>query len=231
MSYTWQYDETMQVGTDYRDQDEVSAYDDRMQKLRNIDTEARDIQEALGLSIDSTVWEIGTGTGECALALAHSVTHVYATDISMTMLEYGRRKASQRGVRNITFAEGGFLSGFRPKHSVDGIVTQLALHHLPDFWKSRALVGIANSLRPRGRLYLRDVVFPSATDDYGVFFEKVIDEVRSHAGDEVAQQTVQHIKSEFSTLDWILEGLITRSGLKIVEKNCKGFLSVYVCEK
>jgi ubiquinone/menaquinone biosynthesis C-methylase UbiE len=202
-----------------------------MRMLRNIDAEVKDILEALGLSPDSTVWEIGVGSGECALALAHSVSHIYATDISMTMLEYARRKASQRGVGNITFAEGGFLSGFRPKHPVDGVVTQLALHHLPDFWKSRALVGIANSLRPGGRLYLRDVVFPSATDDYAAFFEKVIDEVRSHAGDEVAQQTVRHIKTEFSTLDWILEGLITRSGLKIVEKDFKGLLSVYVCEK
>jgi len=231
MNYPWQYDETMQVGTDYRNQDEVSAYDDRMQKLRNIDAEVRDILESLDLSTDSTVWEIGAGTGECALALAHSVTHIYASDISMTMLEYARRKASQRGVSNITFAEGGFLSGFRPGQPVDGIVTQLALHHLPDFWKFRALAGIANSLRPRGRLYLRDVVFPSSTDDYGAFFEKVIDEVRSHTGDDVAQQTVQHIKTEFSTLDWILEGMITRSGLKIVGKDSKGFLSVYICEK
>lgn len=231
MNYPWQYDETIQVGTNYRNQDEVSAYDDRMQMLRNIDTEVRDIRAALGLTMESTVWEIGTGTGECALALAHSVTHVYATDISVTMLEYAQRKASQHGVGNITFAAGGFLSGFRPKHPVNGVVTQLALHHLPDFWKSQALVGIANSLHPRGRLYLRDVVFPSATDNYGAFFEKVIDDVRSHAGDEVAQQTVQHIKTEFSTLDWILEGLIARSGLKIVDKDCHGFLSVYVCEK
>jgi hypothetical protein len=37
--------------------------------------------------------------------------------------------------------------------------------------------------------------------------------------------------TEFSTLDWILEGLIARSGLRIVEKDNEGFLSVYVCEK
>jgi hypothetical protein len=114
---------------------------------------------------------------------------------------------------------------------VNGVVTQLALHHLPDFWKSRALAGIAGCLRPEGRLYLRDVVFPSSTDDYDVFFKLAIDGIRSQAGDETAQQTIQHIKTEFSTLDWILEGMIVRSGLKIAAKDSKGFLSVYVCEK
>ena len=147
------------------------------------------------------------------------------------MLEYARRKANHRGITNVTFADGGFLSGFHPTHPVDGVVTQLALHHLPDFWKSRAIAAIASSLRLKGRLYIRDVVFPSTTVDHDAFFQLVIEGVRSHAGDEIAEQTVQHIKTEFSTLDWILEGMITRNGLTIVEKREEGFLSVYVCEK
>jgi ubiquinone/menaquinone biosynthesis C-methylase UbiE len=231
MNYSWQYDETAQVGTDYRDKSEVSAYDERMQKLRNADLEATDIAKGLNLSANSTVWEIGTGTGECAVTLAGMVKHVYATDVSPAMLEYARQKANRRGITNVTFADGGFLSGFRPDHPVDGVVTQLALHHLPDFWKSRAMTAIATSLRPKGRLYLRDVVFPSTTFDYDAFFQAVIEGVRAHAGDDVAEQTIQHIKTEFSTLDWIVEGMIARNGLTIVEKRQEGFLSVYICEK
>jgi hypothetical protein len=68
-------------------------------------------------------------------------------------------------------------------------------------------------------------------ENHDAFFRTVIDEVRSKAGDEVAQEAIQHIMTEFSTLDWILEGLIARSGLRIVEKDNEGFLSVYVCEK
>jgi len=231
MNPPWQYDETIQVGTDYRDRQEVRLYDERMLKLRDIDAEVQDIHKALALPTDATVWEIGTGTGECALGLAAGIKHVYASDVSPAMLAYARKKAEDRDVKNVTFAEGGFLSGFRPPQPVEGIVTQLALHHLPDFWKSRALAAIADSLRPKGRIYLRDVVFPSTISDYDAFFKTVIAEIRLRAGDEVAQQTVQHIKTEFSTLDWILEGMIERSGLRIVAKNGKGFLSVYVCEK
>jgi putative AdoMet-dependent methyltransferase len=224
MKYPWQYDETIQVGTNYQDENEVHEYDDRMQKLRNVAREAAEIQAALRLTMNSIVWEIGTGTGECALALAGRTKHVYATDISPAMLAYARRKAGQRQIHNVTFENGGFLSGFRPDGAVDGIVTQLALHHLPDFWKARALAAIAQSLRPAGRLYLRDVVFASSIADYDAFFQTVVDSVGASAGDEVAQQTIGHIKAEYSTLDWILEGLIERSGMKIMEKDCQGFL-------
>lgn len=47
----------------------------------------------------------------------------------------------------------------------------------------------------------------------------------------MAQRTTQHIKTEFSTLDWILEGMMTHSRLGIVEKSSTGFVSVYVCER
>lgn len=231
MNYPWQYNQNIQIRTDYSDPKEVAAYDQRMQKLRDVNAEAKDIQKALALSSDSIVWEIGTGTGECALALADTVKHVYATDISPTMLGYAHHKAEQRNICNVTFEKGGFLSGFRPHCQVDGVVTQLSLHHLPDFWKSRALTIIARFLRPNGRLYLRDVVFSSTVEDHDAFFKVIIDEIRSQAGDEVAQQTIQHIKTEFSTFDWILEEMIARSGLKIVKKEGKGFLTVYVCEK
>jgi len=70
MNYPWQYDETIQVGTDYRDANEVHDYDQRMHKLRNIGSEANEIQNALKLSLNSTVWVIRTGTGEYALAIA-----------------------------------------------------------------------------------------------------------------------------------------------------------------
>ena len=231
MNTPWQYDETQQVGTDYRDQREVQAYDERMHKLRDVESEAKDIRNALRLSSESVVWEIGTGTGECALTLAVTVKHVHASDVSPAMLEYARHKAAQRVVGNVTFEAGGFLSGFRPAQPVDAVVTQLALHHLPDYWKSRALSVIADNLCPTGRLYLRDVVFPSTPVDYDAFFARAIDDIRSHAGTEMAEQLVRHIRTEFSTLDWILEGLMMRSQLTIIEKHVDGLLSVYVCKK
>jgi putative AdoMet-dependent methyltransferase len=231
MEYPWQYDETTQVGTDYQDEKEVRAYDLRMQRLRDVAKEVADIEQALEIDADSIVWEIGTGTGECALGLARFCKHVFATDVSPAMLAYARHKAEQRQIDNVTFELGGFLSGFQPDVQVGGIVSQLAFHHLPDFWKSRALALIGQKLHEGGRFYLRDVVFPSKMDDYDTFFDTVISGIRAQAGEELAMQTIQHIRTEFSTLDWILEGMINRSGLRVIDKNNMGFLTVYVCEK
>jgi len=71
---------------------------------------------------------------------------VYASDISPAMLAFARGKAAERGVSNVSFEPGGFLSGFTPPQQVGGVVSQLALHHLPDFWKQVALKRIALGL-------------------------------------------------------------------------------------
>lgn len=231
MRYPWQYDENVQVGADYLDTEQVHGYDARMQLIRDVTEEAQEIHKALDLIPDSVIWEIGTGTGECALYLARHCREVYATDTSPTMLRHAQHKARQRQIDNVRFEVGGFLSGFRPADPVDAVVSQLVLHHLPDFWKSAALSAIRDTLRPNGRLYLRDVVFPSGVEDYDSFFERVVEDVRARAGDGLAKEVIQHIKTEYSTFDWILEGMMERNGLKIVKKEDRGFLTAYVCER
>lgn len=76
METPWQYDETVQVGVDYLNEKEVSVYDQRMQNLRDIDAETAKIKEVLALTPDSVIWEIGTGTGECALSLVSKCRQV-----------------------------------------------------------------------------------------------------------------------------------------------------------
>lgn len=231
MTYPWHYDESIQVGVDYRDPKEVEAYDGQMQGLRDPAADAKAIAAALALSKDSIVWEIGTGTGECGLALASACKQVYATDVSPAMLSFARKKAEQRRIHNVAFEVGGFLSGYQPEDSVDAIVSQLALHHLPDFWKARALETIVKKLRPKGRLFLKDVVFPSDIDDYDSFFRQFVEDMRARAGEVIAEETIQHIRAEYSTMDWILEGMLERAGLKILKKDTKAFLTAYLCER
>ncbi|HOL70799.1 MAG TPA: methyltransferase domain-containing protein [Bryobacteraceae bacterium] len=230
MTYPWQFDESVQRGTDYGDEGNVTAYDELMLRLRDVEREAAEIAEAISLSPDAVIWEIGTGTGECALRLARCCRHVFATDVSAPMLACARRKADERKIANVTFEIGGFRSGFQPDGQLDAVISQLALHHLPDFWKFQALGAISRRLRPHGRLYLRDVVFPSPIDDYDAFINAAIQELRLSAGEEIATQAVRHFKEEFSTLDWILEGMMERNGLRILRKSRSGILTAYTCE-
>lgn len=228
----WHYDEMKPVGVDYSDISEVSAYDQRMGRLRQVKLESEEIIRLLGLTPHSTVLEFGAGTGAFAVEAARHCARVIAVDVSPAMLQYARQKALQEGIANIEFHHGGFLTFQYSGEPLDAVVTQLALHHLPDFWKLVALRRINALLKNDGRFYLRDIVFSFNLDHYPEFFNKWIESIRLAAGEEVAQDAENSIREEYYTLDWIMEGLLTRAGFKIIKTEyIEGFMGVYLCQK
>ncbi|HKI70412.1 MAG TPA: SAM-dependent methyltransferase, partial [Verrucomicrobiae bacterium] len=66
----WQYDEFSQVGVNYDDPAEVEAYDARHTQFRDVDAECASILDALAVTPQSVVIEIGTGTGAFVLHAA-----------------------------------------------------------------------------------------------------------------------------------------------------------------
>jgi ubiquinone/menaquinone biosynthesis C-methylase UbiE len=54
---------------------------------------------------DSFVLELACGTGSTSIHHAPLVKHILATDISNSMLDFGRRKANEAGIENITFQQ------------------------------------------------------------------------------------------------------------------------------
>ena len=94
-------------------------------------------------------------------------------DLSAGMLRYAKKKAASRGVANVDFLQGGFLTYRHLGAPLDAIVTQLALHHLPDFWKQVALIRMAGMLKDGGKLCLRDVVFSFDVREYESNFSEL----------------------------------------------------------
>ncbi len=228
----WQYNEMKQVGVDYTDVAEVAAYDLRMKKLRNIQKETEEIAKSVGLTHDHTLLEFGTGTGEFAIEAAKRCSRVIAADVSQTMLEYAKQKAMHKGIDNIEYCNAGFLTYEHRGEPLDVVVSQLALHHLPDFWKLVALKRINSMLKKGGRLFLRDTVYSFNVDNHEEFFEAWLNGIKQAAGDEIAYDTEIAIRDEFSTCDWIMEGLIRRAGFEIERMDYHdGFLATFVCRK
>jgi putative AdoMet-dependent methyltransferase len=226
----WQYDEFKQIGTDYDSIAEVEAYDRRMQSLRNVAQEAEHILGVLDVTPQSTILEIGTGTGEFAVRAAARCARVFAVDISQMMLEYSRRKAEMLGVHNIEFKRAGFLTF--ECGSVDAVASQLALHHLPDYWKAVALSRVFDALKDGGRLFLNDVVFSGDIDSHEALFSKWTAGAERAAGNEIAREIAAHIRDEYSTLDWVMEGLLKTAGLSIISADySKELFTSYVCAK
>ncbi len=226
----WTFDEFTQVGTDYADIGNVEAYDAKMRKIRDYRREDEQILDALGAGPDHTVLDIGTGTGHLAIAAAARCEKVYAVDVSGPMLEYAKMRAGEKNITNIEWSQCGFLSFDFPGVVFDRVISNAALHHLPDFWKAVAIKRIYDALKSEGSFFLGDVVFSWPVEEADERVGSWLDGMRRvDAG--LYSEAATHIRSEYSTFSWILEGLLGRAGFgyrKLIDRD--NFIA-YLCTK
>ncbi|NJD53992.1 MAG: class I SAM-dependent methyltransferase [Candidatus Methanoperedens sp.] len=228
----WQYNEMKQVGTDYNDPAQVEIYDSQMGKLRDIKKENEEIIKALNLTNDQTLIEFGTGTGNFAIDAAKHCKKVFAVDVSPRMLEFAQKKADMNGIKNIELLNAGFLTYEHSGAPADAVVSQLALHHLPDFWKLIALKRVFGILKNGGKFFLKDTVYSFDENTHEAFFNNLIEIIRKAGGMQIANDLETGIRDEYSTLGWIMEALLLRAGFTIHEKQySEGLIAVYLCTK
>lgn len=103
----WWYEETKSAGVDYTSAELVQRYDDMHQRFRDYEKNSEAIINLLKLDVNSTVIDMGAGTGAFALHAAKHCRKVYAVDVSEDMLEYCRTKGEEAGLRNIVYCHGG----------------------------------------------------------------------------------------------------------------------------
>ncbi|MDO5582392.1 MAG: macro domain-containing protein [Planctomycetia bacterium] len=226
----WTHIETgIQGAIDYLSEEEVQRYDQRMRTIRNVDEENEKLISLLDLDSKSRILEIGTGTGAFARSASSHFESVVAADISKPMLSFAEKKAREEGKENIQFLHGGFLSLVFPDQTFDGIVSSLALHHLNDVWKAEAITRIYRWLKPGGRFILVDVVFDCEAGDLDLYLEKEIPE----SMDPIMKIPMfAHIRNEFSTFHWIMDGILERAGFRILAKKKFGSVPhIYILGK
>ena len=97
--------------------------------------------------------DIGCGNGVLACEAALMGAKVDAIDISPAMLALAEIQARDRKVAIRTQSAGLLSFAYKP-NSYDLVVSEFALHHLPDFWKAVALARIFRALKPGGSFYL-----------------------------------------------------------------------------
>ena len=72
---------------------------------------------------------------------------------------------------DIEFLPGGFLTYWHGGAPLGCTVSQIALHHLPDFWKQIALLRIASMLSEGDKLCVRYVVYSFDPRSHEKYFE------------------------------------------------------------
>ena len=152
----WLLDELGSAGRENLDPTHVARYDGK----EDADAAAEvALLEELGLAAESTLVELGPGTGQLTVAVAPRCRRVVAVDVSEPMLVALRAKLAEREIANVEIVRAGFLTYDHAGPPADFAYSRYALHHLPDFWKAVALARLRRVLRPGGVLRLWDVVF------------------------------------------------------------------------
>lgn len=230
----WLYDEYKHCGVDYSDTKQAESYDQQHQQFRNYEKEVADMLDFISVCNpgDMTLVDLGCGTGATAIHASKYFRKIIAVDVSEVMINQAKKKAEQQGITNIEFVNAGFLSYEHETKPADIVVTKAAFHHLPDFWKQVALLKMNKMLDVEGILYICDVVFQFPPSAYVTAINQWISGFEMKAGKEFSAEVATHIRDEFSTFGWVLEGMLRKAGFEIVKnRSADGFLSEYLCRK
>ncbi|WP_197093792.1 class I SAM-dependent methyltransferase [Nonomuraea sp. SBT364] len=186
-----------------------------------------------GLADDATVVDLGSGTGQFALAAATRFGRVVAVDVSAAMVERLRQRAADNALSNLECVQAGFLSYEHAAPLADGVFSRHALHQLPDFWKTLALERIARMLRPGGVLRLCDLIYDFHPSQAEEVFERWLDGASADPGAGYTRDDyIEHIRTEHSTFRWLLEPMLAAAGFEIVAVKFRGpVYGAYTCIK
>jgi 2-polyprenyl-3-methyl-5-hydroxy-6-metoxy-1,4-benzoquinol methylase len=199
----WYYNQRRRFGLDSA----VASIHDRHD---DSDLRARAALSALGVKQGWRVADIGCGNGVIACEAALMGAEVDAIDISPAMLALAEISAKDRKVAIRTQSAGLLSFAYQPE-SYDLIVSEFALHHLPDFWKAVAMSRIFAALKPGANFYLRDIVFVRTPDGA----ERDVEEwaefsISNHDFDR--DGVVTHMRDEYSTFGWVIERMLRDAG-------------------
>ncbi len=88
---------------------------------------------------------------------------------------------------DIEFLPGGFLTYWHGGAPLGCTVSQIALHHLPDFWKQIALLRIASMLSEGDKLCVRYVVYSFDPRSHEKYLSGFLARVSERAGPQFAR--------------------------------------------
>jgi ubiquinone/menaquinone biosynthesis C-methylase UbiE len=195
-----------------------AAYVARYERKAGVDpTDDLDDLRARGLGPESTLIDLGAGTGVFAVAASSICKRVIAVDVSTAMVDAMKAKVAENKAINVECVLAGFLSYEHHGALADFIYTRNALHHLPDFWKGIALKRMADVLAPGGTLRLRDLVFSFDLPEAEARIAKWLDTAAVDSPEDgwTRAELETHLRDEYSTFSWLLEPLIRQAGFEI----------------
>ena len=211
----WYYSELRQVGKDFDTVEMVEQFD-RFQG--NTDERSLETVERLAIGDGSVFVDLGCGPGSHVIAAARLGARTHAVDVSEKMLARVGERAAREGLSTVSTHRAGFLTYEHRGEPVDAILSITALHHLPDFWKAIGLQRVRQLLKPHGVFLLVDAIFTFDDADYEGKVNAWVDRGKPVGEGFTREDYETHVRDEYSTYGWIVEGLLERAGFEIRER-------------
>jgi putative AdoMet-dependent methyltransferase len=212
ISRPWWFSEYAPVGVELGTPEAVARYDANQGTEPGLDDALLD---RLSVTSGTRVVDLACGTGSFVVQAARRGAEAHGVDVSPVMLEFCRARAAEAGV-GASWHNCGFLDYRHAGLPADVVTSKSALHQLPDMWKQQALVNAASMLRPGGTFYLWDVIFSFDPADADAELERWITDMGG-TGFSIDDFTT-HVREEYSTYAWIIEGLLERAGLHVEQR-------------
>lgn len=200
---------------------------------------------------DSTVLDMGCGTGRFTIPLARAGARMTGLDLTEAMLDQARAKSGAAQV-DIEFRQGDMASLPFPDSSFDVVTSMLALMHIPLSDRQSVFNEVARVLKPGGRMLLcvKNGLFERlfsgdrfAEVDVTDVENKELVFTRTRVGQELrapwfsftpdelallfarAGMSVTHLKGNSPISVWLAEQVLADKGLRSVVQTLEANLS------
>lgn len=148
------------------------------------------------------VLDLGCGPANLLgqLAQLNPQARFIGADLSQPMLDQAAKMLHARGIGNVELrcADMTVLEGLQD-HSIDVVVSSMALHHLPDeACLDRAFAQMARVLKPEGRMYINDFGRLRNADSIDYFVSRAAEGERK----ELIQDYYHSLHAAFTKADF-----------------------------
>jgi ubiquinone/menaquinone biosynthesis C-methylase UbiE len=121
-------------------------------------TRAGELAWVAPLARDMVALDVACGAGHASEALAADVHFVVGVDLTRALLDLGRGRLAEAGVRNVLLQEGDAACLSFVDESFDLVVCRSSLHHFSD--PQQAVSEMMRVCRRGGRVVLHDLIAP-----------------------------------------------------------------------
>ena len=133
--------------------------------------------EALTLTGDERVLEIGAGSGYAAAVLAMIAAQVYAIERFQDLADYARTRLAQAGIRNVHILHADGTEGWRDQAPFDAVLVSAGAPRIPDSLLEQLNVG-GRMVAPVGKTQLAQELIRVTHVDAGEYVREDLADVR-----------------------------------------------------